>query len=379
MSEELKQFLVDSEKVAFDRKHRSKIKFNMSRYDAAVEKGKNLYYNQESARKKAAHLKEKIIYDLEKYIIQFQRNIESRGAKVLFAIDSEDAIKSVLEILKKHKAKTLVKSKSMITEEIEFNDHVEKAGVESVETDLGEYIVQVAGEKPYHIVTPAMHKSKEDVAKLFHEKFNTPPESTPEEITNFVRHHLRDKFLNADIGVTGANFLVAETGSVALTENEGNGMMSFSFPKVHIVIAGIEKLIPSLTDVDLFWPLLATNGTGQNITVYNSLISGPKQSEEGQKASQLASFVGNLAQFNPETLDKVDFDKMIDIFGLSYGINPKLIRDEDEVNQIRQARAQQQQQQQQMEQTAQAAQSAKTLSETDTGDGNALEAMMGQM
>lgn len=280
MSEELKQFQVDSENVAFDREHRNKIKFNMSRYDAAVEKGKQLYSDQEAARKKAAYLKEKVIYDLEKYIIQFQRNLESRGGKVLFAVDDKDAINSVLDILKKHDAKTLVKSKSMITEEIEFNDHVEKFGVESVETDLGEYIVQVAGEKPYHIVTPAMHKSKEDVAELFHEKFNTPPESTPEELTNFVRHHLRDKFLNADIGVTGANFLIAETGSVALTENEGNGMMSFSFPKVHIVIAGIERLIPTLTDVDLFWPLLATNGTGQNITVYNSIISGPKQSDE---------------------------------------------------------------------------------------------------
>ncbi len=280
MSETLKKFQADSEKIAFNRDHRSKIKFNMSRYDTAVVKGKGLYSDQESARKRAAQLKEKVIYDLEKYIIQFQRSFESRGGKVIFAENSKDAIVSILNILNKYEARSVVKSKSMITEEIEFNANVEKAGIETVETDLGEYIVQVAGEKPYHIVTPAMHKSKEDVAELFHKVFDTPPESTPKELTNFVRHHLRDKFFNADIGVTGANFLIAETGSVALTENEGNGMMSFSFPKIHIAISGIEKLIPSLSDVDLYWPLLATNGTGQHLTVYNSIISGPKQSEE---------------------------------------------------------------------------------------------------
>ena len=280
MSETLKKFLLDSEKVAFDKDHRGKIRFNMSRYENSVEKGRALYLDQESARKRAAQLKEKVIYDLEKYIIQFQRNFESRGGKVIFAENSKDAIKSILDILNAFETKSLVKSKSMITEEIELNEYAEKAGIESVETDLGEYIVQVAGEKPYHIVTPAMHKSKEDVAELFNEKFNTPPDSTPEELTNFVRHKLRDKFFNAEAGITGANFLIAETGSVALTENEGNGMMSFSFPKVHIVITGIEKLIPSLSDVDLFWPLLSTNATGQHLTVYNSIISGPRQSEE---------------------------------------------------------------------------------------------------
>jgi len=173
-----------------------------------------------------------------------------------------------------------VKSKSMISEEIELNDALEKSGIESVETDLGEYIVQLAGEKPYHIVTPAMHKSKEDIAALFHEKFGISENSTPEEITRFVRQKLRKKFVEAGAGITGANFLIADTGSIALTENEGNGMMTFSFPKIHIVIAGIERIIPSFRDLQLFWPLLASHGTGQHITVYNSIVSGPGQSGE---------------------------------------------------------------------------------------------------
>ncbi len=152
--------------------------------------------------------------------------------------------------------------------------------LESIETDLGEFIVQLRNEHPYHIVTPAMHLSKEDVAKTFHEKYQLPLSSTPKEITAFVRARLREKYQKADAGITGANFLIADTGAVVVTENEGNALMSISFPKVHVVIAGIEKIIPSLTDLDLFLPLLATHGTGQNITAYNSITSGPRQDGE---------------------------------------------------------------------------------------------------
>ncbi|HOP12401.1 MAG TPA: LUD domain-containing protein, partial [Lentimicrobium sp.] len=160
-------------------------------------------------------------------------------------------------------------------------------GVEAIETDLGEFIVQQAGEQPYHIVTPAMHKSKEDVAALFNEKFGLPAGSTPEQVTAFVRNRLREKFFHAKVGITGANFLVADTGSVCLTENEGNGLMSTAFPDVHIVVAGIEKVIPSVKNLDLFWPLLSTHGTGQKITAYNSLISGPRQEGESDGPAEM--------------------------------------------------------------------------------------------
>jgi len=167
-----------------------------------------------------------------------------------------------------------------VTEEIHLNTYLESIGVESVETDLGEYIQQLDGEAPYHIVTPAMHKSKEDVAKLFAEKLGTDINMTPEEMTLVARRNLREKYVQAEIGVTGANFILPDIGGIALTENEGNARLSAAFPKTHIVIVGIEKVIPSVTDLGLLWPLLSTYGTGQQVTVYNSIISGPKQAHE---------------------------------------------------------------------------------------------------
>jgi len=280
MSDVHYKFLKDSEKNAFDLEHRNKINFNISKYDIAVEIGKQQYKDIDLAKKRASSIKHRVINNLDKYLIEFAANFEKRGGKIIWAVDTDEAISDILKLMKKHETKHVVKSKSMITEEIELNEALEKNNIESLETDLGEYIVQVAGEKPYHIVTPAMHKSKDDIAKLFNEKFNTPRESTPRELTSFVRDKLREKFVNADIGITGGNFLIADTGAVCLTENEGNGLMSISFPKVHIAVVGIEKIIPSITDLDLFWPLLSTHGTGQNITVYNSIITGPRQEGE---------------------------------------------------------------------------------------------------
>ncbi len=273
-------FLSASEKVAFDKEHRSKIRFNMSKYDIAVKKGKDRYKNHEIARERAGFLKYKIINELDRYLIEFEDNFTSNGGKVLWAQNTDEAQKEIARIVKEFNIKTAVKSKSMTTEEIDLNDSLESLGVEIVETDLGEFIVQKAGQKPYHIVTPAMHMSKEDVAALYHDKFGTNEKMSPEELTLYTRKLLRDKFTSADLGITGANFLIADTGSIALTENEGNGILSMSFPKVHVAIVGIEKLIPKLEDLDLYWPLLASSGTGQSMTVYNSIISGPKKSAE---------------------------------------------------------------------------------------------------
>ena len=280
MHEIYTKFLIDSEKKALDLEHRNKIHYNISKYDAAVIKGKKQYRDIELARSRAFVIKHKVVNNLEKYLIEFAANFEKRGGKIIWAQDHHEAVKEIVDLMKKNNVKLVVKSKSMTTEEIELNEALEKNEIENIETDLGEYIVQIAGEKPYHIVTPAMHKSKEDIALLFNEKFNTPSESTPEELTTFVRNKLRKKFIQADAGITGCNFLIADSGAICLTENEGNGLMSVSFPKIHIAVAGIEKIIPTLTDLNLFWPLLASHGTGQNITVYNSIISGPRQEGE---------------------------------------------------------------------------------------------------
>jgi L-lactate dehydrogenase complex protein LldF len=196
-------------------------------------------------------------------------------------------MEEVLKICREKQAKLVVKSKSMVTEEIGLNHALEANGIESVETDLGEYIQQLDGEAPYHIVTPAMHKSKEDVAILFAEKLGTDPNLTPEQLTAVARKILRDKFAHADIGVTGANFIISDIGAIAVTENEGNARLCTTFPKTHIAVVGIEKVIPSLTDLALFWPLLGTFGTGQVLTVYNTIFTGPRQPGEADGPEEM--------------------------------------------------------------------------------------------
>jgi len=280
MQEKLASFLIDSTTKAEDLDHRKKINFNIGKYNAVVPAGKSQFSDLETARERAKNVKWKVMERLDKYLEQFEQNFTRNGGKIIWAENTEQAQQAILKICQEKNCKSLVKSKSMATEEIHLNDFMEENGIESVETDLGEYIQQLDGEAPYHIVTPAMHKSKEDVARLFAEKLNTDINLSPEELTLVAREKLRSKYVEAEIGVTGANFIIADSGSVAVTENEGNGRLSCSWPKTHIVLVGIEKLIPSLNELALFWPLLATFGTGQKITVYNSIISGPRKTDE---------------------------------------------------------------------------------------------------
>lgn len=280
MNKNHRLFLQEAEKVAFDKQHRKTIQFNMAKYDAAVDAGKQKYAGIEEAKEYAAAIKNDVIEHLGEYLIEFEKNARNNGIEVIWAKDSKQALEAVIKICRQNDAKQIVKSKSMTTEEIGLNEGLEHQDIESLETDLGEFIVQVAGEKPYHIVTPAMHKSKEDIDALFHEKFKTPQNSSPEELTLFVRKLLREKFVNANIGITGANFLVADSGSVVVTENEGNAIMSTAFPGVHIAIAGIEKVIPTFEQLGIMLPLLAMHGTGQQISAYNTIFSGAKQTDE---------------------------------------------------------------------------------------------------
>jgi len=280
MSEQSSSFIAKSTVKAGDREHRRKINFNISRYNAVVPVGKQQFTDVHLAREKAKNLKWKAIEALDQQLETFETQITSRGAKVLWAETAEEALQEILKICKEKACSTIVKSKSMVTEELHLNKFLEKNNIESVETDLGEYIQQLDGEPPYHIVTPAMHKSKEDVAKLFANKLGTAPNLSPSELTLIARDKLREKYTQAQIGVTGANFILANEGAIAITENEGNGRLSCAWPKTHIVIVGIEKVIPSLTDLALFWPLLATYGTGQRVTSYNTIVTGPKQPNE---------------------------------------------------------------------------------------------------
>ena len=280
MSKNSELFLEKSATKAVELDHRKKINFNIGKYNSKVPEGKLQFVDEHIVREKAKNVKWRAIENLDTYLEMFEKNFTSRGGKVIWAETAADAMDEIIKICKAKECKTLVKSKSMVTEEIHLNDNLEKHGIDSIETDLGEYIQQLDGETAYHIVTPAMHKSKEDVAKLFHEKLGTPIDLTPEQLTLKAREILREKYVEAEVGVTGANFIIADTGAIAVTENEGNGRLSCAFPKTHIAIVGIEKMIPSLKDLGLFWPLLSTFGTGQKITVYNSIIAGPKQSNE---------------------------------------------------------------------------------------------------
>jgi len=280
MNKYYKKFLVDAERVPFDMKHRKTIQFNMSKYDAAVENGFKRYKNKEKAKESTAFKKREALIRLDESLLQFEEQAIKNGIHVHWAEKADDARDIIGNILDEKEAKMVVKMKSMTTEELELNDFIIGKGIESVETDLGEFIVQVAGEKPYHIVTPAMHKSKKDVNELFARLYGMDENSSAEEMTDFVRQLLRKKFTSAEVGITGANFLIADVGGIATTENEGNGIMSAGFPKTHIVVAGIEKIIPKMTDLATFWPVLSSHGTGQAVTVYNSIFTGPKRSNE---------------------------------------------------------------------------------------------------
>ena len=280
MSGHSQSFIAKSTEKAADREHRRKINFNIGKYNAVVPKGKEQFINVNLVREKAKNIKWKAIENLDKMLESFEAKITKRGAHVIWAEDTKQALEEIGKICAEKNCKTLVKSKSMVTEEIHLNKFLEAQGIESVETDLGEYIQQLDGEPPYHIVTPAMHKSKEDVAKLFAEKLGTDPKLTPEQLTLVARDVLRKKYAEAEVGITGANFIISDIGGIAITENEGNARLSCSMPKTHIVVAGIEKVIPSMNDLALFWPLLATYGTGQRITVYSTIVTGPKQENE---------------------------------------------------------------------------------------------------
>ena len=280
MSETASSFNAKSTIKAADKEHRRKINFNIARYNAVVPKGKEQFVELETARQRAKNAKWRSIENLDQHLLDFEQQFTKRGGKVIWAETVEQAQQEIGRICKEKNCKTLVKSKSMVTEEIHLNKFLEDIGIESVETDLGEYIQQLDGEAPYHIVTPAMHKSKEDVAKLFAEKLGTEPNLTPEQLTQVARYKLREKYVQAEIGVTGANFIISDCGAIAITENEGNGRLSCAFPKTHIAIVGIEKVIPTMADLALFWPLLSTFGTGQKVTVYNTIVSGPRQENE---------------------------------------------------------------------------------------------------
>ncbi len=234
----------------------------------------------EETRTAAAAVRDRVLNDLEHWLLHFEQQATARGAIVHWAETGEDVNRIVAEIAAQHGVKTAAKSKSMVSEECGLNDALELAGVKVMETDLGEYILQLAHEAPSHIVAPVVHKNKEEIADLFSERHHKPRKTGIAELCREAREILRPIFLNADMGISGGNFLVAETGSVLIVTNEGNGRLVTTLPRVHVAISGIEKVVPTLEDVTTLLRLLPRSATGQSITNYVSVLTGNKNRED---------------------------------------------------------------------------------------------------
>jgi L-lactate dehydrogenase complex protein LldF len=231
-------------------------------------------------RRQAADIRQHTLDRLDQHLEQFERALTARGGTVHWAADGVEAQHIAVEIARRHGVRTVVKSKSMVTEECAINDAFEAAGIEVTETDLGEYILQLAHEPPSHIVAPVVHKNKEDVADLFERHHHRPRQTGIAELCREAREVLRPKFLTADMGLSGANFLIAETGSALIVTNEGNGRLATTLPRVHVAITGIEKVVPTLDDATLLLRLLPRSATGQSITNYVSVLTGPKDKND---------------------------------------------------------------------------------------------------
>jgi L-lactate dehydrogenase complex protein LldF len=239
----------------------------------------------ERLRDRAREIKREVMDHLDFYLEQFANNVERRGGKVHWAATAEEACAIILGIASDVGTREVVKAKTMVSEEIELNHALEAASIRAVETDLGEFILQLAGERPAHIVAPAIHKTRADVADLFAARIDPVRTEEPERLTAIARQALRAMFARAEMGVSGANFAVAETGTVVLIENEGNIRFSTTAPRVHVALVGIEKIIPRCGDLSVFLRLLARSGTGQKLSSYTSILTGPRRpGEDGPEA-----------------------------------------------------------------------------------------------
>lgn len=273
------EFLTLAEKTAFNRDHRERMQAHLHKYEGLLNQGKKQFSNLDLARNRAAYVKWKVVENLDKYLIEFESNIIKKGGKVLWAEDAAGALNEIDAIIKKYNAKSVVKSKSLVAEEINLTRHLRDKGIEVAETGIGDYIVDAAGEKSYHLIHSALHKTKTEVSQLLNDKISSSLDADAAELVDDIRSELRKKFRQTDIGITGADFLVADSGLAGISENEGNSRICSALPKVHIIIAGIESVIPSLTDAELFFSLYSTYSSGQKLLAYNTL-TGPRTPED---------------------------------------------------------------------------------------------------
>ena len=280
MKPETKNFNTKSKETLLDPQIQKNLSGLYGGFHSARIKASSDTADWEELQTKGREIKKHVINHLDQYLELLESNVISSGGNVYFAETAEDATQYVINLAKEKSVKTVVKSKSMLSEEMSLNEELIKHGIDPYETDLGEYIVQLAEETPYHIIAPAIHKSRQEVSELFADKIGTNQTENIETLTLEARDQLRDKFIEADMGITGGNFLVAETGTLALVSNEGNGRMCTSMPPIHVAIVGMEKIIPSMEDLGTFLRLLIRSATGQWISSYVTMISGPRKSTD---------------------------------------------------------------------------------------------------
>ncbi len=237
-------------------------------------------WDLEGLRTLGPSIRQNALAQLPDLLEQLETRLTENGVRVHWALDGEEACRIVTGICKARNARSVIKGKSMVSEEMHLNAHLDRQGIEALESDLGEYIVQLAKETPSHIIMPAIHKNTGEISELMHEKTGTEPSTDVNYLTASARQQLREKFLAADVGISGVNFAVAETGTLCLVENEGNGRMTTTVPPCHIAVTGIEKVVPTLQDMSALLALLTRSATGQHITTYVNMISGPRRPEE---------------------------------------------------------------------------------------------------
>jgi L-lactate dehydrogenase complex protein LldF len=233
----------------------------------------------EAVRDEARAIRARAIAHLDQHLIRFEGELQRRGGQLHWAATADDALQIVRELARARGVRSAVKAKSMLSEEIELNATLEAAGVQVIETDLGEYVAQLSRETPSHIIAPIIHKSREDVAAVFRERLGATDEDVAEvpQMTAFARRTLREAFLRADMGISGANFGVAETGSIVTVTNEGNGRLTTTVPRIHVALLGIERIVPRMTDLGVMLQLLARSATGQKLSVYSNILTGPRR------------------------------------------------------------------------------------------------------
>ncbi len=280
MNVHAQEFKEDARRNTADLGQRDWIQRALAGYYVKRDEFENRFQSWPDARNAAAEIKWEAVNHLDRYLDEFAAKLEARGTKVFWAPDAQAARDYITGVARQHKVRSVIKSKSMTGEEIHLTDALEKEGFEVVESDLGEYIVQLRREPPYHIVFPAMHLTRKQISDLFHDQLGSEPTDNPEDLTMIARRVMRRKYCEADMGISGANFAIAETGMISITENEGNARLTTSLPKIHVALVGIEKILPNLSDLALFLPMLATAGAGQSITCYNTLYGGPRQPGE---------------------------------------------------------------------------------------------------